>query len=268
MLLPALGDALLTEVSRADVQSAVVGWSQRYAASTVHVAYGYVASVYKSAVDDRLVQFSPCVRINLPAEQRGRVVPMTVDQVQAVSERVPDWYRAMVILGAATGMRGGELRGVTWDRVSPEGVVQVDRQLAEVRAGLPVFGPPKSSAGVRTVAMGGVALAALRQHQEVYEPGPEGIVFRGRLGSPIGRSDANEIWSKAAKGLGLRPRSGWHDLRHFHASALIGAGLSPRAVADRLGHADPSETLGTYAHLWPSDQERAVSAIDGILGQF
>lgn len=55
-------------------------------------------------------------------------------------------------------------------------------------------------------------------------------------------------------------------LRHHHASLLIGAGLSPRAVADRLGHKDVAETLNTYSHLWPSDQERALDAIEAVYG--
>lgn len=68
----------------------------------------------------------------------------------------------------------------------------------------------------------------------------------------------------------LPPRSGWHDLRHFNASLLISDGLSVRAVADRLGHEDPAETLRTYSHLWPGDEDRAVAAIEialkGVLG--
>jgi integrase len=62
--------------------------------------------------------------------------------------------------------------------------------------------------------------------------------------------------------MGLGQRSGWHDLRHHHASLLIAAGCSPRAVAERLGHADPSETLRTYSHLWPSDEARMLAAVE------
>ena len=58
---------------------------------------------------------------------------------------------------------------------------------------------------------------------------------------------------------------GWHQLRHHHASLLIAAGLSPVAVAHRLGHKDATETLQTYAHLWPNDDERMVAASDGLV---
>ena len=83
---------------------------------------------------------------------------------------------------------------------------------------------------------------------------------------PLSRGRLSEIWSRATEGMGLPDRSGWHDLRHHHASLLIAAGRSPRAVADRLGHADPSETLRTYAHLWPSDVAMILAAIDAAHG--
>lgn len=265
ILLPSLGHLRLDAVTRADVQAAVVQWSERLAPSTVQVAYGYVASVYRHAVEDKLVPFTPCVRINLPAKPVERVRPLTVQQVEIIASRVPAWYRAMVVVDAATGLRGGELRGLTEDRVTEGDVLVIDRQLVAIKDGQPVFGPPKSDAGVRTVAAGEVAAAALAKHRDRYPLGPEGLIFVNRGRSPISRGDMSEVWRSATRDLKLRPRSGWHDLRHFHASLLIAAGLSPRAVADRLGHADVAETLRTYAHLWPSDQARAVAAADSVL---
>ena len=57
----------------------------------------------------------------------------------------------------------------------------------------------------------------------------------------------------------------FHDLRHSYASALIAAGVSVRAVASALGHADPGMTLRVYSHLWPSDEDRTREAIDAAL---
>lgn len=266
-ILPELGSLPLDRVSRQDIQSAVVCWSSLLAPSTVHVTYGFVASVFKHAIEDRLVQFSPCSRISLPAKSKARVEPLTVEQVAEITARVPAWYRSMVTVGAATGLRGGELRGLSWDRIS-EGVVWVDRQLVGIVDKMPVFGPPKSDAGFRSVSLGRVAQEALEVHRERFPPGGTGLVWVNRAGSPVSRSDAGEVWRQASAGLGLKPRSGWHELRHFNASCLIAAGLSPRAVADRLGHADASETLSTYSHLWPSDQDRAITAIDSALGPY
>ena len=56
---------------------------------------------------------------------------------------------------------------------------------------------------------------------------------------------------------------GFHQLRHHFASVLIGAGCSIKAVQEALGHANASETLYTYSHLWPADEDRIRAAVDG-----
>ena len=259
-----LGRRALVEVTRQDVQDAVTVWSASLAPSTLRVTYGYLTTIFRDAVHDGVVEASPCVRINLPRRERQRVVPLTVDQVRTIAASVPAWCRGMVLLGAGTGLRSGELRGVTADRVR-DGVVDVDRQMIDVVAGMPVWGPPKSEAGVRRVPLSRVTRAALEEHQASFEAGPDGLLFTNSRGLPVTDDTATRVWSDATDGIALRDRSGWHDLRHHHASLLIAAGLSARAVADRLGH-DPAVTMRDYAHLWPSDQDRALSAVDEAYG--
>ena len=57
-----------------------------------------------------------------------------------------------------------------------------------------------------------------------------------------------------------------HSLRHFYASTLIHNGASVTVVQHRLGHSTPSETLNTYAQLWPDSDEETVQAITAELG--
>lgn len=78
----------------------------------------------------------------------------------------------------------------------------------------------------------------------------------------MSRQNLSEAWRHVMPALG---RSGWHDLRHHHASMLIAGGASVIAVARRLGHKDPTETLRTYGHLWHDDEERMVAATDGLV---
>jgi integrase len=101
------------------------------------------------------------------------------------------------------------------------------------------------------------------QGQHELPHGPEGIVFHSD-GRCITRGTAGEAWRDVktkVPGVG----TGWHELRHFHASQLIAGGMSPVAVAHRLGHKDATETLKTYAHLWPDDDTRAATITDGVV---
>ncbi|PSL02866.1 site-specific recombinase XerD [Haloactinopolyspora alba] len=271
---PVIGDRQMSTIRRSDVQRVVTQAAAELAPSTVEVVHTYIASVFKAALIDRVIPSNPCVKIKLPEKSSAKVVPLTVKQVGHIAERVGARYRAMV---PATGLRSGELRGLTIDHLSPalhlrsdvppkRAVLRIDRQLEGVdERSEPVFGPVKTPAADRSVPVPGPVAVMLADHLATYSPGSAGLVFTTAAGTPVGRSRAGHIWRDAVDGMGLRQRAGWHDLRHHHASVLISEGLSVRAVADRLGHEDPAETLRTYAHLMPSDEERAVAATEEAL---
>ncbi|HZD01311.1 MAG TPA: tyrosine-type recombinase/integrase [Actinomycetes bacterium] len=70
---------------------------------------------------------------------------------------------------------------------------------------------------------------------------------------------------KAAEVAATR-ENGMHALRRHYASVLLEDGVSPKALAEYLGHADPGFTLRVYAHLMPSSKDRARKAIDRAFG--
>ena len=257
---PAIGSMQIAAVRRPQVQACVNAMAQVLAPATVEVAYGYMATVFKSAVLDGIIGRTPCVKINLPEVARKKVVPLTVAQVERICRNVSPRYQAAVIVCAATGLRQGELFGLKVDHV--EGscdnvVLRVEEQ---------VQGPTKTEAGERRVAIGLHASRALWRHLATYREGIGGYVFSTPRRSHVTRSTAGDVWRAATVAMGLKDRSGWHELRHHHASLLISAGLSVVAVAERLGHQDSTETLRTYGHLWPTDHDRAVAAVDAALG--
>lgn len=260
-LLPSLGGHELATVDRSTVQRAVTAWSKTLAPSTVRVAYVYLAGIFTLAVDERRIPTSPCRSINLPPVTREPVIPMTTTQVQALTDALWVPYRKMAVLAVASGMRGGELRGLTWDRITPKAdgaMIRVDRQLTGNSSTRPTWGPPKTKTSVRVISIGPQTLEALGERGE-------GLVLTGGNGGAITRGAASTAWRAAAGPLGFPTGSGWHDLRHFHASLLIAGGASPVAVAHRLGHKDATETLKTYAHLWADDDERMRDATDGLV---
>lgn len=264
MIRPELGRLPVAGVTRVDVQNAVTQWASHYSPTTVYQAYSWTRTLFAAAVIDRIISETPCVRVSLPARERKRIVPLTPAQVRQITAAMPEHLRAAVTLAAATGLRIGEIGGLAPEHISG-GVVSVVRQLHETRAGQPTFGPPKTKGSVRDVSMGEVATAAVERHLKDHST-LSGLVFGTQRGFPLDRRRASAAWRAAARGLDLPPDTGWHALRHFHASALIAAGLSPRAVADRLGHSTVTQTLSTYSHLWGTDDAKSIAAIDAILG--
>jgi integrase len=136
--------------------------------------------------------------------------------------------------------------------------IRIDRQLTNTT---PTWGRPKTDSSDRTVTVDDTAAGMLQYHVLRWPPHETGLIFTGRENGPLARTSIATAWNTATHGMALPDRSGLHALRHYHASLLIAAGISVTAVADRLGHQDSTETLSTYAHLWPNDEERSRDAI-------
>ncbi|WP_211355142.1 site-specific integrase [Blastococcus colisei] len=262
---PALGQKRLSSVLPSDVQALVKRLSLDLAPSTVGVVHRILAGIFKAAVRDRRIVASPCEGTKLPKVHRRRVEPLTLEAVQALTNAVPDRYRALVTLAAGTGLRQGEAFGLTVDRIDfLRRQLTVDRQLITMPDRAPYLAPPKTQASVRVVPLPQVVVDALAAHLLTW-PADE-LLFTTELGASIRRTAFSErVWRPAVKRAGLSGVT-FHALRHFYASLLIRHGESVKTVQARLGHASAAETLDTYSHLWPDSDDRTRAAVDSVLG--
>jgi integrase len=272
-LYPVLGDRQLAHVTRSDVQAWYAGLHTRLAPSTARVAYSYLVSIYKAAVLDRIVAASPCVGIKFTRQERPQIAPLTPEQVSAIRRALPPRYRALITLMEFTGARPSEAFGLTPDRVDfLRGRVRIDRQLANYdEFGRVAFGPPKTKSSAREISVPPRVTQELAGHIAEFGTHPAGLIFTRQSGAPISFKrfyKAGGVWQRALVEAGLlefgaqdargRRRLRWtlHDLRHYHASLLIRRGANVKDVQARLGHASAMETLDTYGHLFPDDDDR------------
>jgi integrase len=135
------------------------------APNTIRQIYRAVfKAIIALALDDELIARTPCRRIELRTATKAELHPLTPEQVMAMAAAVRPRYRAMVILAACTGMRWSEIAGLTLDRIDwRTRTVTVDRQLKR-NATTPIFTPPKSKAGIRTLPLPTLAVAELLLH--------------------------------------------------------------------------------------------------------
>lgn len=265
---PALGARPLVSIRPSHVQALIKAMSVELAPATVETIYRHVSAVFKAAVRDRLIARTPCEGITLPRQDRDhKVVPLEVEQLEAVAELFPDRWRATVWVGAGTGLRQGEVLGLTLDRVDfLRRTVKVDRQMLTPNRGALAFGPPKTKASYRTVPLPDSVGLVLAEHLRQFPAGDDGLIFTAADGGPVRRQRIADAWRTAADAVGLPPKTGFHATRHFYASALIQFGESVKVVQNRLGHASAIETLDTYGHLWPDSEDATRAAIDSVLG--
>ncbi|MDY7341348.1 site-specific integrase [Corynebacterium amycolatum] len=164
-------------------------------------------------------------------------------------------------LGAATGMRAGELCGLTWDAVDLDsGRVSVWRQ-AETGGGLREL--KTGETGHRTVTVDPATVEVLEAHRR-HRPFSQRVVCRAD-GSPATPQWLGAQIARLRSALGLRDALNVKSLRHFHATSLLRAGVPVKTVQARLGHSTAVMTLQVYAHFVPDDDARAADAIGGVL---
>jgi integrase len=278
-LYPVLGDRALSSVRHSDVRAFLTGLATRLAPNTARQVHAITRTIFRSAVHDRLLPESPFVNVKLPPVRRDRVEPVTIEQVRGIVEAAPDRMRALVVLAAATGLRQGELLGLTVDRVDfLRREVRVDRQLVYVSGAAPYLGPAKTQESVRSVPVPAFALDALAAHLAAHSPGDvellsraeagtprvttAALVFQADKGGPMLRTTLHGRWQMTLRRAGLDVGLHFHHLRHHYASVLLDGGESVKAVQERMGHASADETLRTYAHLMPASEQRTRSVVE------
>jgi integrase len=109
-----------------------------------------------------------------------------------------------------------------------------------------------------------VVVEALAAHLAAFGPGNDGVVFHTMRGTPVSRVLGGDYIRSAVKRAGLSGIT-WHSLRHYHASTLLSAGVSPALVAERLGH-DVQTLMRTYAHVIRADDDRVRTVVDDHFG--
>ncbi|MGW5487439.1 tyrosine-type recombinase/integrase [Streptosporangium sandarakinum] len=262
--------------------------------SSIKLVVGTVSAIFNAAIDDQVIGRNPCATksVRPPARTEKKVIPWTLDQVNAMAAALPSPYAAMAYLGAGCAHRQGELFGVAVDDVDFLGrAVRVVRQVRIIDSQL-VFSPPKRGKTRSVPLPESVALrlsAHIRQHPPVEvtlpwrtpdgEPRTAALLFAGPRGGALHRNTFNHTWRLALESAGIvpapavgerrkpHPEHGCHVLRHTAASAWLGAGVDIRTVAEYLGHSDPGFTLRTYTHLMPNAADRARRAMDAFFAE-
>jgi integrase len=271
-ILPTFENQPLAGIRRSDIQAWVNACAKTddnpdgLAPATLKKVYSFVASIFREAVRDGYLAKSPCDRIELPDVEDEEATPLTPEQLAALVAAITPRYRALVFAAAGTGLRQGELFGLTVDRVDfLRFKIKVDRQLIGVQDAGPIFGPPKTASSKRTVPLAKAVADALSVHLATYGEGPERLIFTNNDGRPIIRRHFYDSWKRALKAAGLPEDTRFHVLRHTFVSLLIKANESPKAIQRWVGHKSIIETMDTYGHLYEESEDTARAAIDAAL---
>ena len=226
------------------------------------------------AVTRGIVQRNPAKTVALPSKRGGSEVECW-SQAEALqfleSEQLAsDRFRAVWRLALATGLRRGELVALRWSDVDVAGARLFVRQAAALDGYEMTFGPPKSRAAIRTIAVDADSLGELESWRQVQREehsllghDPELVVTLAD-GKHVHPQTLARVWDRTAKA--VPPKSiTLHGLRHTHATLLLLAGVPLKVVSERLGHSSIQITADTYQHVMDHMQQGTASKVAELL---
>ncbi|MEZ7129257.1 tyrosine-type recombinase/integrase [Nonomuraea sp. AD125B] len=291
---PTFAKRQVKSIKPSQIQAWISGLSSRFETSTVQTAFLVLQGILDLAVADEAIKRSPAKSpiVQVPKRTAEEITAWSDERVHALIDAHPALFRLLPMLGAACGLRQGELFGLALEDIDfEERVLRVRRQIKKLGPDH-VFALPKNDRE-RIVPLPDWAAGAVKRHVSPYPPlvcslpwekvdgklRTHNLLFRWTDDRFIkARSYSETVWKPALVAAGVIPapdkdtrrrsryatsrKEGLHQLRHYYASVMLAGGVSVKELAEYLGHADPGFTLRVYAHLMPGSHDRARSAID------
>lgn len=260
-IIPKLGEYEVSSITKNILQNFITEFASTHKQNTVINITKPISGSLKWAEENEFINSSPWKNIKIPKDFSEKEIEVfTKDEISLLLEakHYQQIKKDMIILGYRTGMRLGEILTLRWEDINfNDKFLTVKRTLSGYENNTPEITEPKTRKSRRRIDLDEITLKMLDNRKEVKE----GYVFCKKDGSIYSRQAIN--LPRMCKSVGIEPRS-FHALRHTHATVLLAAGIHPKIVQERLGHAKISTTLDTYSHLIPGMQYAAVEVFNKI----
>ena len=265
-IIPEFGNMSMKEIKPADIESWVVSMknSGRLSDRTIEKRRLLLASILKKAVQNEYLHKSPFDKLSFSkARVINKVVPLNLDQVNALANALTPRFRIMIWIGYYTGMRPSEILGLTWGQLNfDDETILVDRQISRDISEVHAPQGLKTLNSERVIGFSKDLQLLIRDHVETFGLGPNALILKTNGGKVFRYKGAIEMFRAAGRGIGLRTGEGLHQLRHTCVSILISEGANAKEIQEWVGHASIEETMDTYGHLFPNAKHELSKMLD------
>ena len=256
--------------------------------SSVRKVHALLKSALNNAVNTGILQRNPMMAVRPPkavsplpnslTDRQRKLILTFLDSTSSTP------FGLGVLIALSTGMRVGEICGLTWADVSFDTRTIWVRKAIARHDGKFYVKQPKTRGSLRDVPIASSLLEPLdkRRKAQATELIVAGLspttdrmsrlyVLGGIDGSFLPPTKLSKDWKALAESLGLVGTQGrrptFHDLRHTFATYAISEGIDVKTVSSILGHANAAMTLNIYASADPNSKRAAAETIDRVVGK-
>ncbi len=226
-----------------------------------------------------LLASNPADAATAPSTPPSRITPPSPDALAGALARMdeldPD-FGVYLRLAATTGARRSQLCALRWTDVDLDAAtITFARGMVDGGPGVGMVERPTKTGQIWKVSLAPATAKRVEDYRAVCVSRAESaridlpadaFVFSVPVdgGRPWRPDNVTTRWDRVRKKVNLEGCR-LHDLRHYVATQLLGAGVDPRTVAGRLGHANPNVTMAVYGHFLPEKDRAAADFLDELL---
>lgn len=246
---------------------------------TVRDINGVLHQALQQAVANRMIMYNPTDACKLPKKKSREIKPLEGKQVTEFLDLIKDHpHELLYKITLFTGLREGEILGLTWDCVDfNRNLLTVKQQLrkSQEKGGEYYFSTPKNGKQ-RVVALAPSVVELFRLQQQKQEimkkeagelwENKYNLIFTNASGDRLSYRTVYDCFKRIANKMNL-PTLRVHDLRHTYATISIANGDDIKTVQENLGHATAAFTLEVYGHVTEKMQRKSADRLENYIQQ-
>ena len=277
-IVPALGAIPLQVLNTHTIQTFYNGLSKRgLSPKTIKNIHGVLHKALDKAVKIGYINSNASVFCELPMMIKKEISPLTENNIKDFLKALEnEEYSTLYITTLFTGVREGEILGLTWDCINfKDGTITINKQLQREKktGGKYILSPTKNSNN-RVITPASYVMNILvqeRKKQAIAKlkagslwDNSMNLVFTNVSGQHLATHTVYKRYKKIVANIGI-PNARFHDLRHTYAVTALQEGDNIKTVQEALGHATASFTLDVYGHVSDKMKKESANRMDNFI---